>query len=142
VSYAQLARRPQRLDAPHQMKAVAASLAAVAGLVDERADDVDAEPTDGPIFWRLRQIRLVESERIEERPIVDEAYPQTAPAPSQRHGDTADGRMETGPMRYRVGEELFEDDQEPPPLVIRQSAFMRELVRNGLKPGELCMLGT
>jgi hypothetical protein len=142
MSYTQLTSRPQRSDAPHQMKAVAASLAAVAGLVDERADDMDAEPADGPIFGRLPQIRLVGSERIEERPIVDKAHPQTAPAPSQRHRDTADGRVETGPMRYRVGEELFEDDQEPPPLVIRQSAFMRELVGNGLKPGELCVVGT
>ena len=84
----------------------------------------------------------MESERIEGRPIVDEAYPHTAPPPSEHHGDTAGRRTETGPMRYRVGEELFEYDQEPPPLVIRQSTFMRELVGNGLKPGELCIFGT
>ena len=53
MSYARLASRLQRPDAPHQMKAVAASLPAVAGLVDEPTDDMDAEPADGPIFCRL-----------------------------------------------------------------------------------------
>ena len=45
-------------------------------------------------------------------------------------------------MRYRVGEELIENDQNPRPLVIRQTALLRELVGKGLKPGELGVLGT
>jgi hypothetical protein len=34
------------------MKVVAAALAAVVGLVDERADNVDTEPTDAALFSR------------------------------------------------------------------------------------------
>jgi hypothetical protein len=45
-------------------------------------------------------------------------------------------------MRHGIGEELFEDDQKPRPLVRRQAALVRELVRKDLKPGELCGLGT
>ena len=44
-------------------------------------------------------------------------------------------------MRYGVGEELFENDQKPRPLVIGQAASVRELVGEGLKPNELRMLG-
>jgi hypothetical protein len=45
-------------------------------------------------------------------------------------------------MRYGVGEELFENDQKPRPLVIRETAFLRELVGKGLQPSELRMRGT
>ena len=43
-------------------------------------------------------------------------------------------------MRHGVGEELVENDQKPRPLVIRQTAFVRELVGKGLQPSELIML--
>jgi len=45
-------------------------------------------------------------------------------------------------MRNGVGEEFVENDQKPRPLVIRQTAFVRELVGEGLQPSELRMLGT
>jgi hypothetical protein len=50
--------------------------------------------------------------------------------------------MRSVAMRYGVGEELFENDQKPRPLVIRQSTFVRELVAEGLQLGKLRMLGT
>ena len=124
------------------MKVVAAALAAVAGLVDERADNVDTEPADEAFFSRRVQIRRDESERIERRPIVDETYPEVARPPPERHGDISTGRMRSMTMRYGVDEELFENDQKPRPLVIRQSAFVRERVGESLKPSELGMLGT
>jgi len=63
---------------PHQMNVVAAAFAAVAGLVDERADNVDAEPA-GRAFLSCRvQIRRAESEWIKRRRIVDETYPEVA----------------------------------------------------------------
>ena len=43
-------------------------------------------------------------------------------------------------MRYGVDEKLFENYQEPRPLVIRQTASMRELVGKGLKLSKLRML--
>jgi hypothetical protein len=119
---------------------IAATLAAVAGLVDERADKVDTETADGALFSRCIQIRRAESERIERRSIVDEAYPQAARRPPQHHDDISAGRMRSMTMRYGVGEELFENDQKPRPLVIGQAAFVRELVGEGLKPNELRML--
>ena len=125
---------------PYEMKVVAAALAAVAGLVDERADKVDTEPADGALFSRRVQIRGTESERIERRPIVDETYPDAARSPPQLHGDACTGRMRSMTMRYGVGEELFENDQKPRPLVIGQAASVRELVGEGLKPSELRML--
>jgi hypothetical protein len=127
---------------PYQMKVVAAVLAAVAGLVDERADNVDTEPADGAFFSSRVQIRRAVGERIERRPTVDEAYPQAARPPPERHGDISAGQMRSMTMRYGVGEEFVENDQKPRPLVIRQSAFVRELVGKGLKPGELGMLVT
>ena len=127
---------------PYQMKVVAAALATVAGLVDERADNVDTEPADGAFFFRRVQIRRAVGERIERRPIVDETYPQPARPPPERHGDISTGRMRSMTMRYGVGEEFVENDQKPRPVVIRQTAFVRELVGNGLKPGELRMLAT
>jgi hypothetical protein len=45
-------------------------------------------------------------------------------------------------MRYGVGEELIENDQQPRPLVIRQARFVGELDGKGLKPSELRGLGT
>jgi len=127
---------------PYQMKVVAAALTAVAGLVDERPDKVDTEPADGALFSGRVQIRCAESERIERRPSVDETYPEAARPPSERDGDISIGRMRSMPMRYGVGEELFENDQKPRPLVIRQAASVRELVGKGLKPSELPVLGT
>jgi hypothetical protein len=124
----------------YQMKVVAAARAAVAGLVDERADNVDAKPADGALFSGRFQIRRAESERIERRPIIDEAYPEAAHPPPERHGDTCTGRMRSMTMRCGVGEELVENDQKPRPLVIRQTAFVRELVGKGLQPSELGML--
>jgi hypothetical protein len=123
------------------MKVVAAALAAVAGLIDERADNVDTESTDGALFSRRVQIRCAESERIERQPIIDEAYAQASLPPPERHGDASTGRMQSMTMRYGVGEKLVENDQKPRPLVIRQTASVRELVGKGLKPSELSMLG-
>ena len=130
----------RRRDTPYQPKVVAVALTAVAGLVDERADKVDTEPADGALFSRRVQIRGAESERIERRPIVDETYPEAARSPPQLHGDISTGRMRSVTMRYGVGEEFFENDHKPRPLVIGQAAFVRELVGEGLKPNELRML--
>ena len=126
----------------YQSKVIAATLAAVAGLVDERPDKVDTEPADGALFSGRVQIRCAESERIERRPSVDETYPEAARSAPQRHGDISTPRMRSMTMRYGVGEELFENDQKPRPLVIRQAASVRELVGKGLKPSELPVLGT
>ena len=54
------------------MKVVAAGTAAITGLVDERADNVDAETADGALFGRRIETRHAESERVEWRRIVDE----------------------------------------------------------------------
>ena len=124
------------------MEVVAVALTAVAGLVDERADNMDAEPANAPLFCGLLQIRPAESERIEGLAIVDEAYPKPPRSPPERHGDCSSRRIWSETMRYRVGEELIENDQNPRPLVIRQTALMREPVGKGLKPGELGVLGT
>jgi hypothetical protein len=129
-----------RRDMPYQTKVVAAALAAVAGLVDERPDKVDTEPADGALFSCRVQIRRAESERVERRPIVDETYPEAAGPPPERHGDISMGRMRSMTMRYGVGEELFENDQKPRSLGIRQTASVRELVGKGLKPSELPVL--
>jgi len=126
----------------YQSKAIAATLAAVAGLVDERAEKVDTETADGALFSRCIQIRRAESERIERRSIVDEAYPQAACPPPKGHDDISAGQMRSMTMRYGVGEELLENDQKPGPLVIRQTAFVRELVGKGLQPSQLRMRGT
>ena len=45
-------------------------------------------------------------------------------------------------MGCRVSKQLIENDQNPRPLVIRQTALPRELVGKGLKPSELGVLGT
>jgi hypothetical protein len=45
-------------------------------------------------------------------------------------------------MRHRVREEFIENDQKPRALVIRQTAFLRELVGKGLKPSEFSLLRT
>jgi hypothetical protein len=127
---------------PYQMKVVAAALAAVAGLVDERADNVDTEPPDGTLFSCRIQIRRAESERIEGRPIVDKTYSEAPRPPSERHGDASTGRMRPMTMRYGVGEKLIENDQKPRQLVIRQTAFVRKLVGKGLEPSELSMVTT
>ena len=121
----------------YQMKVVSTALAAVAGLVDEGADNVDTEPTDGALFSRRVQIRRAKSERIERRPIVDKTYSEAAGSPPERHGDISIGRMRSMAVRHGVGKELFENDQKPRSLVIRQTASVRELVGKGLKPGEL-----
>jgi hypothetical protein len=103
---------------------------------------MDAEPANAPLFSGLRQIRPAESERIERPSIIDEADPEAARPPPERHGDGSSRRMRPMTMRYGVGEELIENDQKPRPLVIRQIALVRELVGKGLKPGELRGLGT
>jgi len=127
---------------PYQMKVVAAALATVTGLVDERADNVNAEPAEGALFWRRVQIRLPESERIERRPVVDKTNPEVTRPPSERHDDTSISRMRFTTVRHGVGEELVENDQKPRTLVIWQTANERELVDKGLKPSELGMLAT
>jgi hypothetical protein len=45
-------------------------------------------------------------------------------------------------VRYRVGEELIENDQKPRSLVIRQAASMGELDGKGLELSEFRVLGT
>ena len=131
-----------RRETPQQMKAVAPALAAVASLVNERADNADTEPADGALFSRRVQIRRAERERIERGPIVNETYPEAARPPPECHGDTSSGRMRSMTMRYRVGEELVENHQKPRSLVIRQTAFVRKRLGEGLKPSKLRMLGT
>jgi O-acetyl-ADP-ribose deacetylase (regulator of RNase III) len=71
------------------VEVVAAAPAAVAGLVNEGADDVDAEPANAALVRRLRQIRPAESERIEGPAIVDEAYTKAARPPPERHRDSS-----------------------------------------------------
>src|SRR5438477_11675461 len=100
------------------MEVVAVALSAVAGLVDERADNMDAEPANAALFCGVLQIRPAESERIERPAIVDEADPEAARPPRERHDDASSRRMRTTTMRYCVGEELIENDQKPRPLVI------------------------
>jgi hypothetical protein len=122
------------------MEVVAPALAAIASLIDESTDNMDTEPADGALFARRVQIRRAESERIERRPIVNETYPEAARPPPECHGDISTGRMRSMTMRYDVGEELVENRQKPRSLVIRQTAFVRELVGKGLQPSELSML--
>jgi hypothetical protein len=124
------------------VEVVAVAFTAVTGLVDERADDMEAEPANAALFRRPLQIRPPESERIERQPIVDKAYPEVAPPPPERDGDGSARRMRPPTMHYSVGEELIENDQKPRPLVIRQAALVRELGGKGLKPSKLRGLGT
>ncbi len=119
------------------MEVVAVALTAVAGLVDERADDIYAETANAALFCGILQIRPPESERIERLAIVDEADPEAVPSPPERYGDGSSRRMRPTTMRYGVGEELIENDQKPRPLVTRQTALVRELDGKGLKPSEL-----
>ncbi len=121
---------------------VAVALAAVTGLVDERADNMDTEPANAALFRCPFQIRPAESEWIERLAIVDKAYPEAARPPPERHRDCSSHRMRTKTVRCRVREELVEDDQKPRPLVIRQAPLVRELHGKGLKPRELRGLGT
>ena len=123
------------------MEVVAAPFMAVTGLVDERADDMEAEPANAALSRRPLQIRPPESERIERQPIVDNAYPEAAPPPPERDGDGSARRMRPLTMHYGIAEELIENDQKPRPLVIRQSTFVRELDGKSLKPSELRSLG-
>ena len=122
------------------MEVVAVAIAAVAGLMDKRADNVDAEPANAALVRRLGQIRPAESERIEWLTVVDKAYPQAARPPPERHDDDSSRRGRSITMRYGVGEQLIENDQKPRPLVIRQPASMRELIGEGLQPSELRVL--
>jgi hypothetical protein len=120
------------------VEVVAVALAAVAGLVDERADNMDTEPANATLFRRPFQSRPAEIERLA---IVDKAYPEAARPPPERHRDCSSHRMRTKTVRYRVREELVEDDQKPRPLVIRQAPLVRELDGKGLKPRKLRGLG-
>lgn len=124
------------------MEVVAVALATVTSLMDERADNMDAEPANAPLFCRLLQIRPAESEGIERLAVVDETYPEAARPPPERHGDGSSRRMRSVTMRYGIGEELIENDQELRSLVIRQTALMRELIGKGSEPGELAVVGT
>jgi hypothetical protein len=92
------------------MEVVAVAFTAVAGLVDERADNMDAEPANAALFGGLLQIWPAESERIERLAIVDEAYPKAARPAPERHDDGSSRRMRSMTMRYGVGEELIEND--------------------------------
>jgi hypothetical protein len=123
------------------VEVVAVALTAVASLVDERADNMDAEPANAALFRRPLQIRPAESERIERLAIVDETYPETARPPPERHRDGSSRRMRPMTMRYGIGEELIENDQKPRPLAVRQTALVRELDGKSLKPRELRGLG-
>ena len=123
------------------MEVVAVALSAVAGLVDERADNMDAEPANAALFCRVLQIRPAESERIEGPAIIDKAYPKAARPPPERHGNGSSHRMRPLTMRYGIGEQLIENDQKPRPLAIRQAALVRELDGKGLKPSKLRDLG-
>src|SRR5262249_36103523 len=87
-------------NSPQQMEVVALARAAVSGVVDERADDVNAEAPDGALSCRLPQIQRVESQRIERRPVVDETHRETPFSQSERHSDTHTGHTGTSPMRY------------------------------------------
>jgi hypothetical protein len=83
---------------------------AVAGLVDERADNMDTEPANAALFRRPFQIWPAESERVEGLTIVDKADPEAVPPPPERHGDCSARRIRPTTMRYGVGEELIEND--------------------------------
>ena len=50
--------------------------------------------------------------------------------------------MRSMTMRYSVDEKLFENEQNPRPLVIGQTAFVRERLDESLKPSVLRILGT
>ena len=114
-------------DVPDQMKMVSAGTAAVARPVDERADNVDAEPANRALFSRCIQIGRANSERIEWRRIVDKTYVKVVPSPHERHPDGSSSRLRSIAMRHYIGEELFENDQNPRPLVVRQTVLAYEL---------------
>jgi len=124
------------------MQVVAVAFPAIACSIDKGARNGDAEPADRTLFWWSIQIGAGVGERIERRSVVDEAYPEMARSPPKRNDYISAGRMRSMTVRYGVSEELLENDQKPGPLVIRQTAFVRELVGKGLQPGQLRMRGT
>jgi hypothetical protein len=86
------------------MEVVALACTAVAGLVDERADYMDAEPPNAALLCGVPHIGRAESQRIERLAIVDEADPEAVPSTPERHGDGSPRRMWPTTMRYGVGE--------------------------------------
>ena len=100
---------------------IAAVLSEVASRVDETTDDGNAEPANRSLFaWRI-EIRSGMGERIEGRAVVDKIDRQ--PAAAQAEGGANALRIT---VRGDIGEELFEDDEEPGPFVVSETAIAGE----------------
>jgi hypothetical protein len=106
--------------------------------VDERADNADAESTDGALFPRHVQIRLGAGERIECAPVVDEIDRQPAVPPTEPNSDAAGCRSIFVTVGDDIGEELFENDEKPSPFFVGKTATARERLGKGSELRELC----
>jgi|SRR6516165_3039842 len=121
-----------RRDPPGETKVIAAALSAVACLVDESTDDRNAEPANRSLFARRIEIQSGMGERIEGRAVVDKIDRQ--PAAAQAEGG---GNALRVTVRDDIGEELFEDDEEPGPFVVGDPAIAGECLGEGQEPGKL-----
>lgn len=119
---------------PYQVKVVVAAFAAITRLRDERANDVDAEPTDLTLFGRRVQIRCRETQRIKRLPVVDEIDRQPVVPPAERHGDGNYRAARPTTVRCRIGEKFFEYDEKPRPLVGGETVIVGERVGKGFEP--------
>jgi len=120
------------------MKVVPDALPAVVRFVDERADNADAEPTDGALFPRHVQIRPGAGERIEWAPVVDEIDRQQAVSPTEPDSDAAGRRSTFVTMGDDIGEELFENEEKPSPFFVGKTTPARERLGKGSELRELC----
>jgi hypothetical protein len=101
------------------MEVIAAAFAAVVGFVDQRTDKVDAQPTDRSLASGHVEIRRIDAEWIERSSVVDKIDLDPTASELKCDRDIARSRMVSVTVHHDIGEELFEYDQEPGPLIAR-----------------------
>src|SRR6516225_4323194 len=100
---------------------IALVVAGISRIIDERPQDVQAEPADLPICPRLVEIRQGADLRVERPAVIGEFNFEPSGLQAEGDLDPARRRFAVIAMIDSVDEQLFEDDQEPSALGARQS---------------------
>ena len=115
---------------------VSAAGAAVARFVDERAQDMQTKPAFRPVGRGLVELRRALRQRVERPAVIAEIDLDPAGLRGERHLDLGLRRPVRIAVMQGVGEQLFEDDQQPRSFRTGQPAATGELLGKFHQAGE------
>ena len=95
---------------------IAIAITGISRIIGKRPKDPKAEAADLPLCLELREIGQEAVQRIERSPVIAEVDPKPFSVEGKSDLDGARRHPPAMTVFDDIGEQLFEDDQEPSPL--------------------------